>query len=263
MAIKVGSINLHRLYVPNPNKTRVFTRQGELHVLCVQDAYRHHIEGPGFQKCWTKGEFTDTTLHFAKGGRRAPVGNGVFSRLNVTGRFSEAYLGNLQPVPELLNEAVDLRPNGDARAKNARLLATCESKIASGVKVKVTAGDKPLWIITTHGPWRGDGSINNVLDQAMHKLLKIVLTQHGPLVLVGTSLFDRDDVMYRAFVEHGGLVDCIPRSVKNTIDWTSRGVTDGRDRVTSHILARECNVWAVELHFGLAEHAGITAYVEW
>lgn len=261
MAIKIGSINLHRFYVPDPNKTRAFTRQGDLHVLCVQDAYRHHIENPAFQKCWEGGEFADTTLHFAKGGRRALVGNGVFSRLRVVGRFSEAYLGELRPVPELLDDAVDLLPNGDARAKNARLLAKCESKIASGIKVRV--GNRSLWIITTHGPWRGDGSINDVLDVAMHKLLEIVLALRGPLILTGTSLFDRDDAMYRAFVEHGGLTDCIPRSIKNTIDWESRGVTNGKDRVTSYILTRGCNVWAVEPRFGLAEHAAMTACVEW
>ncbi|MBI2612516.1 hypothetical protein HYW59_01735 [Candidatus Kaiserbacteria bacterium] len=259
---RFGSVNFHRGYNPGSEEVMNFALDKSLDVLLVQDVYRRVVERENFRDRWPHCNFADTTVHFDATGQseNTKVGIGVFTTLPVVGKSSEAYLLNMEPVPKLLRQAVTLAPNGNASAKDAALLATCESKIACSLKLSVDG--KPVTVVTTHGPWRGEGEINEELDRAMCGLLDIVMSLPGPLVMAGTSLFDRDDYTYRMFTNTGGLQDCIPRSLTNTIDWKNRGVTDGRDRVTSHILARGCKVFNVELVFGIAEHAALAAYVD-
>ena len=253
--LRIASLNIGRLFHLCPAASIDFLMDNRWDVVLVQDAYRSIVESTEFKARWPIRHFEAMTNHFKKGGLREEVGIGIFTRLPLISRSAHAYVRHLLPVGDL--DGISLAPNGNANAKDLNRLRETESRLVLFAELMV--GETIVKIGTTHGPYRPGGMVDDILRQEMCRFIDIVSLQPGDLVIAGDFNTARDGEIYRTFVD-AGLRDCMPREIKNTIDWKVRGKEGCPDLVLDGVYTKgeSLRVSNVQVHPGVSDHYGLS-----
>ena len=260
-SIKIVTLNIGRGF-PGLEKSIGFLGTCGADVLCIQDIRQDHVDrlpdifGPSRH-------FVAMTNHLIEG-RRVPVGIGIFSKHPFVSTSAHAFWGSVSPVKDL--EGVTIGAGGNANAHDLDVVRSTESRLVIFADVKV--GDSTFRIGTLHGVWVPGGKVDDHQRRCMDNLRLIMDNQFGiPLVLAGDFNAARGGEIYQMLVRKDHAYydlfdDVVPDTIVNTVDWQNRGKPGGPDLVVDYILKNDgLTVRDVEVHFGVSDHAALTATV--
>lgn len=254
-SLKVVTLNVGRGFSHGSMQTVYgFLSQPRWDVACLQDVCETHLDEltrlfPAAQV------FAPMTKH-PIGKVRVPVGIGIFSKWPFKSKSVYAYVGHTDPVPNL--DGVEVNEFGNARPKDLKRVRETESRLAVFVEVEVLGA----WfkIGTTHGPWVPEGVPDDHQREAM-KGLGTIMGNQGSCVMAGDFNTPRDAEAYEIFLARSMGTDCVPRTITNSVDWKMRG-KEGPDVLVDYFFTRESYyVQDVQIHFGISDHAALSATV--
>lgn len=238
-------------------KAIAFFREQQADVLCLQDLRGDHVDlfpeifGPSRH-------FVPMCRHHFTGLGYIPVGVGIFSRLPFTSTSAYAYVGNIQPVLDI--EGVTYGENGAAPTDLDRVRQT-ESRVAIFADVQL-GWDTRIRVGTTHGVWTPGGKVD---DHQRRATLRLKLRMGEELAFGGVMAGDFNAAtggeIHTNITNSPCYRSVMPDSIDNTVDWEVRG-KKGPNLVVDHVFAAApVFVSEVTAHFGISDHAALSAIV--
>lgn len=265
-SITIASLDVGRFYTGNSLSIMRFIVDLRWDVICLHGLPEYVVRDGAFKKRWPIGEFRSLTRHFMQGGVGCHVGNGIFSReMPFRSVTAAAYVGAVVPVRSLDPNSVTIAPDGNANARDYRLLEKSESRLAVFATIEVNGA--PLTIGTTDMPWRPVGmTLDGDLRASLARLAAAIGRQERPLVIAGGFRTRESDVHQFLLEEvrrHSlTLHDPTPPHIVNTVDWKSRG-TEGPDLVVDFFLTTGVEVSEMSVHPDLSKNFGVSATFAW
>ncbi|HEU5115002.1 MAG TPA: endonuclease/exonuclease/phosphatase family protein [Candidatus Paceibacterota bacterium] len=265
-SIKIVTLNVGRGF-PGFMSTLEFLDACMADVYCLQDLRREHIRYFDEFMNVIGEHFVPMTAHIfpkAEGEFSDDVGIGIFAAGNsLISTSAHAYWGSVSPVWEI--GGVEYGPGGNARPVDLEAVRRTESRLVAFAEIE--KGGHVFKIGTTHGVWVPGGKADDHQRKCMRKCRDILAREPGPFIVAGDWNAARGGEIYDMLTEDeigsAGLVDCTPVAIENTVDWTKRG-KQGPNLVVDYILAKGSPLYEVtdvEAHFGVSDHAAITATV--
>lgn len=253
--VSLVTLNLGRGF-PDLEDSLRFLETRRPDIACLQDVRESYI--PRISKIFQGGyHFVGMSKHLFSGVREQ-VGLGVWSlEAPFIATSASSYVGHITPVLNLDGVTTDEEDNSSPRDL-ARVRET-ESRLV--VSAEAVFGGLPYRFSTTHGIWTPTGVPDAHQERGIRRLTHL-LQENGDSVIAGDFNVPRNGSMYRILME-GGLVDHVPWSVTNSIDWGKRG-KKGPDVLVDYVftLGTSYEVSSVETHFDVSDHAAITAVVQ-
>ncbi|MDO8591210.1 MAG: hypothetical protein Q7R65_04525 [bacterium] len=253
-SLKIVTLNLSRGF-PGIEKSMSFLSRPEWDMACLQDVQVTHLPRlaeifPGAQY------FAPMTKHLIDG-VRVPVGIGIFSRGEpFISPSAHAYVGNVLPVLDL--DGVEISADGNAEPVDLSRVRATESRLA--VFVGVSVGGRYFKIGTTHGTWSPAKYIpDNHQRWSIFKLVGIIDEQR-PDVMAGDFNAPRGGELYNILCNRS-LIDRVPTSIVNSIDWKLRGRSGPDVLVDYFFTATASDISDVQTHFGVSDHAALSGTV--
>ncbi|MEK7645429.1 MAG: endonuclease/exonuclease/phosphatase family protein [Patescibacteria group bacterium] len=234
-----------------------FLREQQADVLCLQDISADHIAsfpgvfGPSMH-------FVPMCRHHFRGLGHVPVGVGIFSRFPLASTSAHAYVGNIQPVLDI--DGVTYGENGAAAPTDLDLVRKTESRVAVFANVQLP-DNVQVRVGTTHGVWTPGGKADEHQRKATRLLRNCMNEQliDGGLIAGDFNAATGGEI-YGIIAGSEHYQSVMPGSITNTVDWEVRG-KKGPELVVDHVFAAHVAVPEVAAHFGVSDHAALSAIV--
>lgn len=257
-SLKLVTLNIG-LGFPGIDKSLKFLAEGQFDIACLQEVRETHL--PKLAEIFPGAQYFAPMTRYPFGRKRELVGIGIFSRkLPFISTSAHACFGNVLPVPDLDGMEVDGSPKDIKRFRETENILTAF--------VKVNVGKGVFHFATTHGMWTPLGKADKYQRQAMSRFAKIIRSyslSNPNLVFAGDLNTNRSGEIYESlFRGDTSFHDCVPDSIVNTIDWSVRGENGPNlvvDCIATWSSKETCKVTDVEAHFGVSDHAALSATV--
>jgi len=241
---------------PGLDKSLSFLKSQPWDIACLQDVRETHV--PMIAKIFPGAQYFVPMSRHLIDGVRVPVGIGIFSRnLPFLTVSAHAYVGDVLPVHDL--EGVEIGHDGASAPHDLEKVRATESRLVIFAVVEVNGFR--FRIGTTHGVWVPEGKPDDHQRRCMKKFSSIVYNEY-PSIIAGDLNAARGGEIYDKIFSSARLHDCVPSEISNTVDWVNRGKS-GPDLVVDYFLTSGLvyDVSSVEAHFGVSDHAALTAEV--
>lgn len=255
VSLKVVTLNMGRGF-PGLERSMHFLSNGQWDIACIQDVRETHVPMlaelfPGAQY------FAPMTKHYIDG-QWVSIGLGIFSRVAPFRSIAaHAYVGNVLPAPAI--EGVEMDEQGDARPVDLARVRATENRIALFATTEVDGAS--FHVGTTHGVWVPQGIPDDHQRVATRKLRNIIVSQEE-CIIAGDFNAARGGEIYNLLSGSSKLRDSVPVDIANSVDWQMRG-KEGPDLLVDYFFTTG-NVYSVsnvEAHFGVSDHAALSATV--